>query len=192
MFYYAYKNPVNPKAKVTEEVSLECLMNKLYNRAIEGELYHREASSFYHCKGYQGFKRYHRFQGREDSERANWLQAYAVDNFRFKLKICIEHHTNWEDVCFEKFFECYLAWEEETLCCLEKAKTELVKQEEYDLVDAIQKFIHAVTKEIKQINRWITEFDAVEWEPEYMFMVSKELHEKMKLKEKECHGRDIK
>lgn len=156
---------------------------KLLKEAIEvfaeGEMFHDTLSRSAHMKGLQGFKRWHKMQSEEDRGCRVEVQHYVIDQFGENLT------PNWDyevktPIDIENHLSLYLDWEILVYKTISRVSNELINEGFSMEGELILKPLEGVRKEVEKVRRWLQDFEFTSYNPVYIKLVDKTLHDKLK------------
>lgn len=160
---------------------------KLLERAInifyEGENKHDFWSREVHMLGFQGLKRWHRIQSLNDRINRVKIQHDTIDIFGVNIEPKLKN-TNKSINNLKEYYTDYLEWEIFVYEEMNEISNELVENGYNEEAENILKDLKGVKKEIEKIRRHILDAETVEYDMSYLKIMDKELHKKMKYKEK--------
>lgn len=133
--------------------------------------------------GFQGLKRWHRLQSLSDRMNRVNIQHYAIDIFGVNIEPKLKN-TNKSINNLKEYYTDYLDWEIFVYEEMNEISNELVENGYNEEAEIILKDLKGVNKEIEKIRRHILDAETVEYDMSYLKMMDKELHKKMKYKEK--------
>lgn len=171
-----------PKSYDTNNEAVK-LMKQAIDIAANGEAIHDKLSRSAHMKGFQGFKRWHRIQSKDDREHRIKLQHYVIDMFEENLEP-IWDYLLIEPTDLKDHLNKYLDWEISVYKEVNRIANELVLKGYNYEAEEVSDCVKGVVKEIEKIRRWIDTFDKVEWDMSYILLMDKKLHDKCKDVEK--------
>lgn len=147
--------------------------------------------NFYHFLGLQGFKRWHRYNAREDLEMAMRLECLLIDHYGIEP----EYHEVQFVPCVKRTIiermQDYNSRLEEVLGNLNEVKTKLVTTNHHFAATFIQECIDELECDLKYAYRHFNFAKDVNGQIKDMHWYSNELHESYKDKERDDQGRDI-
>lgn len=159
------------------------LLERAVNVFCEGENKHDFWSREIHMLGFQGLKRWHRLQSLSDRMNRVNIQHYAIDIFGVNIEPKLKN-TNKSINNLKEYYTDYLDWEIFVYEEMNEISNELVENGYNEEAEIILKDLKGVNKEIEKIRRHILDAETVEYDMSYLKMMDKELHKKMKYKEK--------
>lgn len=133
--------------------------------------------------GFQGLKRWHRLQSLSDRMNRVKIQHYAIDIFGVNIEPKLKN-TNKSINNLKEYYTDYLDWEIFVYEEMNEISNELVENGYNEEAEIILKDLKGVNKEIEKIRRHILDAETVEYDMSYLKIMDKELHKKMKYKEK--------
>lgn len=159
------------------------LIEEALNIFANGEAIHDSFSRHTHLLGFQGMKRWHRMQSKEDRERRVYLQHYVIDMFNKN----IEPSWNYEmpksnDI--KEHLENYLKWENNVYVRLGLIGNKLIDITLTQESKIITECLKDVAKEIERVRRWIKDIEIIGMDMSYLKLIDRDLHEKLKEIEK--------
>lgn len=155
----------------------------LLKEAVEifskGEVFHDTLSRSAHIKGLQGFKRWHEKQSDEDRHHRIKTQHYSIDQFG------VDINPLWDSSIkipgnIEKHLGKYLEWEIYVYKSLSEIGNELMNRGFAEESILVLSPLEGVRKEIKNIRRWIQDFEFTGYNPIYIKLVDKLVCDKSK------------
>lgn len=159
------------------------LLERAVNVFCEGENKHDFWSREVHMLGFQGLKRWHRIQSSNDRRNRINIQHDVIDIFGTNIEAKIKN-INKSINNLKEYYEDYLEWEIFVYEELNEISNELVENGYNEEASNILKDLKGVKKEIEKIRRHILDAETVGYDMSYLKIMDKELHKKMKYKEK--------
>lgn len=161
------------------------LLERAINIFFEGEMNHDVWSRDLHMLGFQGLKRWHKMQSKEDRHQRVYNQHKTIDTFGVNIEVEFKKKPKHvEDI--RQYYQTYLEWEIFVYEELNEIANELVNNGYNEEANDLLKAIKGVRKEIEKVRRHIQDAETVQYDMTYLKLMDKDLHAKLKIKE-ECH-----
>lgn len=146
--------------------------------------------SYFHWKGFQGFKRLHRYCGREHWEYVSRINCMMVDHYGIypEYKVEVEYVPPVGTNCLERTTE-YANGLEVRLARMGEIKNKLIANNHHYAAELIQEIICDLEKGLKYTYRHINYMKDIAGDMGSLHWYSHELHEHFKEKEAKRHNR---
>lgn len=175
------------------------LFARLSKHSSEGILFHSCLADYFDFLGYNGFKCIQEYRFIYESLDLRKLHRYFIEDYNMLIPTDDIAHTSpipeaWQDFtrqevgtearrnavieCFDK----WVKWEQETQMLLEDTYKELTDQVAIAAAEWMAERIKEQGKELKVAEKMQLKLQTVDYDPECVFSIQDELHEKFKEK----------
>lgn len=181
------------------------IFTTISNHMLKGLMLHAQWADMFDFLNLHGFKRQQEYQFLSESAEMRGLHRYAInhcnklikddgvnvkeipDNWYTATRFDVDNNTrkNYVKAIFKKWHD----WETETKQVYEAAFKTLSTNDKIADANKLNDLIMKVDKELKTLTREMLEYEAVDWDMDYILWKQQELHEKYK--EKECDKLNI-
>lgn len=175
------------------------IFSELSSHFIKGMMVHDQMANYYDFLSLRGYKRYHEYQFKCDSCNYRKLNRFYINHYGRLIADKPVSDPNlipdtWyrysrEDVdiqtkktAIRNGIAEWIRWETATLAKLQQAQLDLYDDGEVASAMFINKFIKAVTKELKCARRLQLDLNAVDYDMPYIIGEQKRIHDKYKAK----------
>lgn len=155
------------------------LIREAINISANGEAIHHRFMLISQKLGYQGMKRWHRYESAEDRDIYIGLQNYVLDMFDEIIE------PNWDfdlpapnDI--KELLKAYLDWEITVYRRISIIANDLISAGFHYESELVAKCLPAVRKEIEIARRKLLSYESVGWDKSYIKLSDDKLHDKMK------------
>lgn len=157
------------------------LLREAINISAQGEVWHHKHMLWCQSKGLQGHKRLNRYESACDRAHYIKMQNYCIDMFGEIIEPDWDYAVAApEDI--KGYLESYLNWENSVYTRLGAISNSLETMGFPCEAALVQRGLPE--KEIGKVRRMLTEYGLAGLDMTYILLKDKELHEKMKKKEK--------
>lgn len=157
------------------------LLREAVNLAAHGSMWHHKHMLWAQARGLQGHKRLNRFESNCDRAHYIKIQNYCVDMFGDIIEPDWDY-TVAASADIRAYLESYIDWEDGVYTRLGEISAQLIEMgfpcEAKLVLDGLPR------KELERVRRMLTEYGLSGWDMAYILQADKELHGKMKKKEK--------
>lgn len=157
------------------------LLREAINISAQGEMWHHKHMLWAQFHGLQGHKRLNRYESEHDRKHSIKLQNYCIDMFG-EIVEPEWGYTVAEPGDIREYLEGYLDWENSVYTRLAEINSELIQMGFPYEAKLVREGLPM--KEIGKVRCMLEEYGLSGWDMTYILIKDKELHEKMKKKEK--------
>lgn len=157
------------------------LMRQAINISANGEMWHHKHMLWAQSKGLQGHKRLNRYESKCDRKHYIKMQNYCIDMFGEVIEPDWDY-TVTAPMDIKGYLDAYIDWENSVYARLGAIANDLENMGMPCEASLVRKGLPK--NEICKVRRMLTEYGLAGWDMTYILLKDKELHEKMKAKEK--------
>lgn len=157
------------------------LMREAINIGAHGSMWHHKHMLWAQSRGLQGHKRLNRWESKCDREHYIKLQNYCIDMFGTVLEPDWSYPVS-APADIKGYLEAYLDWEDSVYSRLAAISNELIVLGFPCEAELVREDLPR--KEIEKVRRMLTEYSLSGWDMPYILLKDRELHNRIKEKEK--------